>query len=303
MPSSHGGGFGGGGSFRGGGGFSSGGSGNGPRFSTKRPFPGATRFYYIGAYGRPYYFYYSGTPRRQNPIIKIIPLVFISLFIAFAFGIILSNFFPQKLKDSECAKTGVYLIDDANIVSDENYFNNAVNGFLEETGIETTLLTLTESNFPKAYGSLDKYSLEDYAYDTYLNIFNDEGHYLIVFALYDNGEYLWLDMTGDIASNLIDDDAFKVFQSYMIKNLDGAQDKGVVIANALTEMQKVVFEKTSSDYLTFAIIIAFGALMLGFIIYSIISTVKQTLMINGYCDYKDKNKGDDFFNDMPAQNR
>ncbi len=301
MPSSHGGGFGGGGgggSF--GGGFhSSGGSGggqyHGPRVSN-RPFAGARRYTYINTRGMMCFFYSDTIPKRTS--LKSTILLYgglIIFFIALATFLITASV-PKKMSSIYITPTSYYYEDNAGVVTKADELNAEFNSFYELTGVQPFLYTIKAEDFPKQYGSITKYSLEDFAYDLYLDLFNDEGHWLIVFVKYDDApNFGWIDMAGDNTLTLINDEFFNRFQRDMQHylnhaTLDGSNmDYCDAIVTSFKYSEDYVFEMTSEargQIIMYSLI--FGGLV-ALMLYILIKTVKQTLLVNGYVNYIEKN--------------
>lgn len=295
MPSSHGGGFGGG--FSGGGGFhSSGGSHSGggtntPRFSNKS-FPGATRYAYVNPAGIMCVFYYQGRPSR----VKKSSITFLAVLLAFF--IILSIvipmlMLPRKLPESYCEFTGPYYSDNAGIISgsDADELNAAFSAFYEKTGVQPYLYTIKAENFPSKYGSISSYTLEEYAYDLYEKKFNDEGHWLIVFVEYDKSPYFaWVDMCGDNASSIVNDGFFKDFQYDMQTYLQSQPfTHAKAIAKCFNNATDRALEKNGDvlgPVIIFSLIFIFLDVFIGI---SLVASIKQYFIINGYLDYEEKN--------------
>ncbi len=290
MPSSHGGGFGGGGSF--GGGFHSSGphsSGNYTPTYSRRPFPGATRYSYINRHGMMCYFFFAGTPRRiprTNMILPIIILV-IALIVA---SIIPLFMIPRKLSSRDCQFSGSYYEDDVGIIADKESLDSSFADFYEKTGVQPYLYIINADAFPKQYGNITKDSLESFAYDLYLYLFDDEGHWLILFVEYDSSPYFgWIEMHGDLTARIINESFFKDFQKDMQTYLNDSRythEQGIVDAmnNATTNALKVN-SSIVRDLIFFILIALF---ILAAIITWVVSSVKQTLTINGYVDYVEK---------------
>ncbi len=295
MAGSRGGGFSGGGgrSFSGGGGFSSSGSrGGGRTFSTRRSFPGATHYVYINAMGLNRGFYSSEVPKRKSYTGTII-LFSVILVAIIAFGILAaSSIYPTKLSSSYVEETGVYIKDDAGIISDTESFKEDMTLFYEKTGIEPFVYTLAESDFPdRIYGTLDKNSLEEFAYDSYYEFFADEGHYMLVFVKYADGEIMWLEMAGDDTVDLLDGQAFSIFQRSLTSAIAGDEDFGKAVSKCLLDMSEYAFEITSEDKSgRVAIIIVFSFLAV-LIVCGAVSSIRQIKMVNEYCDYQENKFG------------
>lgn len=290
MPVSRGGGFSGGSS---GGSFSSNGSSstNHSTRISRKPFPGATMYVYVNRHGNRCQFYSDTPPKRRkmSEIISVMAMVLISVIVIGC--MLIASSFPKMLDGEYCKATGKYYTDGAGIVKEELVFNAAMREFYKQTGIEPYLYTLTEEQFPSSvYGALNKNSLEDFAYDKYINLFSDEGHYMIYFAVANDGTELWLEMAGTDTTSLLDDDVFELFQANMQRKLYDAEDKSLAIAAAMLIMADDAFTRTDSDIFLFVIgivVMVCGAVGIAF---ATIVQIKQLREINDYCDYTEKGK-------------
>ncbi len=294
MPSSHGGGFGGG--SHGGGGFHSSGSHGGgastPRYSN-RAFPGATRYAYMNAAGVMCVFYYQGRPSRVKKGSFAMLAVLLAFFLILTV-IIPMLMLPRKLSSYSCTFSGSYYDDNAGIVSssDATPLKEALAAFYDKTGVQPYIYTLKAENFPKKYGSISKYSLENYAYDLYLRKFDDEGHWLIVFVEYDSSPYFaWVDMCGDNATTIINDGFFKKFQNDMQEYL---QSSPYTHAQALTKSFERATDRAlekNGDVMGPVVVFLFIFIALDvFIGIALVSAIKQYFIINGYLDYEENMK-------------
>lgn len=296
MPSSHGGGSSGGFHGGSGGGFSfGGGSGgsSGPRFDPNKPFPGGRRYSYYNPYGRLCFFYYGGVPRRSNPLTALISSIVVMVFVIVVCSIFLAFMIPHKLKSKYCVPTDTYIEDNAQILGDATDLTADLRAFYDKTGVQPHVFTFKYADFPSKYGKLTETSLKDYAWQLYIDRY-DEGHLLIVFAVNEtptgeNDKWIWLDMCGDNAQNVFDDDLFKVFQTNMQRNLNRT---GATYSQAIDSSFKATTAEalkiTTSLKLSIALVVV---IMLIFIIVPLMSGIrlyKQKKMINDYCDYVDK---------------
>ena len=287
MPVSRGGGFSSGGSH---GSFSSNGSNGTPSTHiSSKPFPGATRYVFINRYGHSSYFYSSTEPKKKSigEIISIMAIIFVAL--AFVCTMLIFSSYPTKLSEDKCNERGTYFYDVADVVKDRVSFNEKMSSFHEKTGVEPYLYTTTEMMFPSSvYGALSKDTFEAFAYDTYLDFFNDEGHYMIFYVLTNTGDRMWIEMAGTDTINLLDDEVFKSFQENMQTKLYNSEDESLAIADCLLIMADEAFVRTKSDIFMFvlAIVIAVGGTV--GIVIGTISSIKQARAINDYCDYVEK---------------
>ena len=313
MPSSSGGGFGGGGSFGGGGGFHSSGShsSSGPiRTISTRPFAGATRYSYINRHGMICVFYSMGRPKRMNATSSLILTGIIILVGLIISGFIIGSLIPKKIPERLCDKTEINYIDNAGIVDKEST-DNAFNAFYEQTGIQPFLYTIKAEDFPKQYGPITKYSLEDYAYDLYVDrLFNDEGHWLLVFVDFGNEDpyFGWVDMAGDNTRNIINDEFFKSFQLDLQTKLNEQSHKespaySKAIAESVENTLSYAFKITGEKIIQIVFISIIALAIVGYLIYSIVKTVKTQLMVNGYLDCEENNPSAIIKEDVPFKEK
>ncbi len=298
MPSSSGGGFGGGGSF--GGGFHSSGGGhhsNQPMHGiSSRPFAGARRYSYINHAGVMCVFYSATRPRKLN-ITSTIILFSIGIIIAMIIsGFVIGSMIPKKIPERQCIKSDYYYIDNAGILSGDE-INSSFASFYEVTGIQPILYTIKAENFPKQYGPpTTKYALEDFAYDLYLDKFDDEGHWL--FILVDFGDmspyFGWIDMAGDNTRTIINDSFFRAFQKDLQAKMDIASTSleltySDAFSQAISTAKDNAF-KSSIEVISPIIFISVSAiLVIGALVYGIVNSVKNKLMIDGYLDAEQNN--------------
>ena len=175
MPHSSGGGSIGGG-FHGGSSSSSSSSSSTRRYSS-RPFPGAICYVYYDRSYRPHLLYADDKPETKRKLIWL-PYVFIGVLLIFPILLfaLASYHHPSKLKTNY--DTTIVIEDQNNVLNeeDENTLNIVFASFLDKTGITPAFISVDKE-------SITSYSsLEDYAYDSYVNRFKDEKHWLIVYS-------------------------------------------------------------------------------------------------------------------------
>jgi len=303
MPSSHGGGSSGGG-FSGGGGHFSGGSGgnHGPRFSTRSAFPGSRRYYYTNSLGRTYFFYYAGSPTRESFTSSVIfPALFVLAGLVL-FAVMVYSLLPHKMNERYLKSVGVYIQDEANVLTDQKEVTESLRTFYDKTGIEPYVYTFLAKDFnTQRYGSLNASNLEDFAYKLYVNTFDDEGHWMIVIAVGDTTEdWIWCDMAGD-DTTFITDDLWSSFRSDLQKNLS-KDDVSISKAVSLT-FDNATYNATHlsrSSRLGLIFVIVFAVIWEIGSISVLVNSIKRVKMINEYCDFRDKRGGRDFY-DAPKK--
>ena len=199
MPHSSGGGSHGGGSHGGShGGGSRGGGSRGPKISRGR-FPGSTRYVYYRR-GEPKYFY---ADKSFKPGIQWTRLLLILFYLPFFFLLVLaiSQSIPIAKKDYD---HNIVIRDEADVISDEQALYDSLERFMKKTGVTPSVVTIYNDDWARSG------SLEDYAYSRYLREFDDEMHWLIVYAegKYTSSSYkdwYWEGMQGDDTDNIITD--------------------------------------------------------------------------------------------------
>ncbi len=175
MPHSSGGGSHGGGSHHSSSHSSSGG-GSGVKRS-RRYFPGSHRYVYYRDSHPIYYYSNSAPPRKKKKLVPRLILSGVALLAvnAFLFWCDFRN--PKKLVLDYPAEARV--MDEAGIIpeSEERELTNTLREFLDLTGISPVVLTGKNEDWMQYYSSM-----ENYAYDRYVNLFDDEKHWLIVYT-------------------------------------------------------------------------------------------------------------------------
>ncbi len=202
MPHSSGGGSHGGGSH--GGGFSSGGGSHGgghsapPVYNTYHP--GTHRYVYY-RHGRPMY-YYSSRKVEDTRTSSIFSLIVSCVLLAIICALIFSSIkAPHKL--SMNYDTEILVKDNIDVLSssDESELQAALYDFQEQTGITPALVTVDNSVWQPYYTSL-----ENYAYDVYVNTFDDEKHWLFVYSTAQNDsfdDWYWEGIQGDDTDSIL----------------------------------------------------------------------------------------------------
>ena len=177
MPHSSGGGSCGGGCHSGGGSHHSSGSNSAYRISS-RPVAGATSYIdYTRAY-QPRVLY-SATPPDQMKKNSPVVYVFMGLFAFIPLAIMLFTAFHNPTKLSTNYVSNIQISDPVDALSDEEEatLQSTFEEFYTVSGISPYLLAIDNETWSNSFSSL-----EDYAYREYLKLFNDESHWLIVYA-------------------------------------------------------------------------------------------------------------------------
>lgn len=121
--------------------------------------------------------------------------------------------FGVKALTPEYKDNGNYIEDNIGVINNYDYLNKTLGEFQELTGICPYIITVYDSDWENNYNSL-----ENYAYDLYVNHFYDEQHFLIVYSepetVYNNGfvDWSWEGMQGDDTDSIITSNNFSEFQ-------------------------------------------------------------------------------------------
>lgn len=192
MPHSSGGGSHGGGSH---GGHHGGGHGghSAPRVS-RNYYHGSVRYRYRH-HGRERYFYASPQYRPFHPARLLLLFIYIPIFIAVCTSM-KTTLFGETPKSND-----IVIIDGADVLDDVGNLNNAMSSFYHKTGVVPAVVTVNHSNWQGYYSSL-----EEYAFDRYLQEFDDEMHWLIVYSEPDTAysqNWCWEGMQGDNTDSIL----------------------------------------------------------------------------------------------------
>lgn len=182
MPHSSGGGSSGGGFHSG----SSSGSTNPNRIS-RRPFPGASRYVYYDAYGTAQFLYCAGDPVK-NKKRTLLSLVLFGVLTLVPIGIVLGTGLHNPKRISTSYNTNIVIKDDRNVLSgaETAELQDTFHLFFDYSGVTPAFQSVDNSLWHSHYASLS-----GYAYDSYLSLFSDESHWLIVYSSDADGRTNW----------------------------------------------------------------------------------------------------------------
>ncbi|MBR3439045.1 MAG: hypothetical protein IKH13_06035 [Clostridia bacterium] len=288
-----------GGGSHGGGGHGGGGSHGGGSSGT-RSMPTASRKYFAGA--TPYVRYHNGRTdilyadrditktKKSDYVSNIVTIVFISLIMAlFAFGSFssISGVFRAPKKLSTDYDTTIIIEDNLGVITDRAAMEKALSDFLDVTGITPSVMTVTNESW-RNYSSL-----ENYAYDLYVNTFDDEKHWLIVYsqpAVTGSGgfvDWYWEGMQGDDTDNIITDYSANLFteslQKYLTADTKYSVERAIRLAFEQITPQIMQRHVNKNDIKDAVLVLAVMGAMWGFpVVFSIMNLVKM----KNYKDYQ-----------------
>lgn len=246
-----------------GGGFHSGSSSSSSSASSRRyssrPFPGAICYVYYDRSYRPHLMYADDKPdrNRKHPWLTyvFIGLFFLLPIFLFVFA---SYHHPSKLNTNY--DTTIVIEDQNNVLSeeDENDLNIVFTSFLDKTGITPSFISVSNENV-KSYSSL-----EDYAYESYINHFKDEKHWLIVYSSDKDtlkNNWAFEGMQGDYTDPILYTRVTKSFNKTLYVALSSEN-------NSICESLKLAFDEITPHILDQTFDVEWGVVMLCLLLLS-----------------------------------
>lgn len=182
--------------------------------------------------------------KKTSKASYLILLVYLP-FLAVAIGLLMSSYHhPKKLTADY--NTSIVIDDRAGLIEDseEEDLQKTFQTFYDKTGITPAVITVNNEDWTEHYTSL-----ENYAYELYVNTFDDEKHWLIVYseasAIYDSfNDWYWEGMQGDDTDDIITegvaDDFTNNLQRYLLQNT--RYTPGSAIEKAFSELTPVIMK-------------------------------------------------------------
>ncbi len=203
---------------------SSGSGGSGTRISNK-PFSGSHKFVYYSKGNVNYIYSSSKTPPKHlsKAICIFLTLFYIPFIIAGLSVMLMSYSSPQKVK--VYSNNLSVITDTIGVIDNKEELYKSLEKFRLKTGIPVTILTISNDDWKDYYNSL-----ENYAYEKYLNLFNDEQHWLIVYSEdsdYEHNQWYFEGMQGDNTDNVLSVEYTDKFNKRLTDNLYSMYDEGV----------------------------------------------------------------------------
>lgn len=274
MPHSSGGGSHGGGSH--GGSHGGGGGGGGSSSATRSSyFLGARHRYVYYRRGRPYYAYsvYDENDFKKSlkgqTIGSIISFIFLIPFVLVPLSIF-SAILPPKPLEMNYAKTEIVIEDTIDVIDNEKELYATLEAFQDKTGITPYIYTIPNSEWLEHHSSL-----EDYAYEYYVNQFKDESHWLLVYAQDgpDEGGYVdwfWEGMQGNDTDKILTEKITGAFNEELHKNfLIKDVSVGEAFVNAFDNINPKLMKSSGAGSAILFILVWYA--FIGIFIFTIIS--------------------------------
>ena len=180
-------------------------------------FAGSKRYVYMRG-STPHYIYadYDVTKRRSP--LRYFILLFYLPFIFVLSVMARSAIIPPKKLYADY-NTSIVVKDNINVISDMSGLKRSLQAFYDKTGISPAVFTVKNEDWQNNYSSL-----ENYAYDLYVNAFPDEKHWLIVYSQPEHpnrsfNDWYWEGMQGDDTSDIITSEKADVFNAKLQRYL------------------------------------------------------------------------------------
>ena len=239
-----------------------------------RFYPGANRYVYYRN-GNPQY-NFSDRPYTPETVKKGKIRTIISNIISLIWSVILIVFgvlsLPQKVQLDY--NTEIVINDSARLLTDaeEAEMEEVFCAFQDKTGVTPAFFTINIKEL-KTRGE----NLHDYAYNLYINTFEDEKHWLVVYCK-DNVEqtWSWEGMIGDDCRSIITTDLENEFTKQMQKNLrNDSMTLSAAVMDTFDQIGKKAGKISGSKIPTLIFAFGGGGLMLFIAVKTIISKAKE----------------------------
>lgn len=276
MPHSSGGGSSGGG-FHGGSGYHGSGSSSSSNYRptySRRYFPGAFCYVYYDRHHYPHTIYSSkeiGGYRPRFP--SWLTYALLVLLLLGPIGLMLFTGFHNPKKLSTKYDTTIVIDDHADFLSDseEQSLNITFQSFLDTTGITPAFISVSKE-------TEHIYDLENYAYNQYVKKFDDEKHWLIVYAAYDDGRADWEfeGMQGNDTDTILPEKVGNKFNKTFVAGLNSGDSISIALNGAFDTITPHImdqyYELDESMWIVIVVWAGLGTLML---VSTILNNVRE----------------------------
>ena len=155
----------------------------------------------------------------------------------------------EPLPAGAAESTRVHFQDlDGGWIFDDDVLERGMESFKDETGVEPYLVILPNGT------STSQSELSRYAQQTYDELFDDEGHFLLVFCDDGSGGYTCGYAIGAQAKTIMDDEALDIFADYLDRyyyDYDLSEEE--IFADTFADTGKRIMSKTTSPVVYVAI--------------------------------------------------
>lgn len=206
-----------------------------------------------------------------SSLIALIIIIFVAKFIfAVAFSTMEGGLnFGGVQKLSTDYNTTIVIKDNAKVLDKEGELKRSLEAFLDKTGVTPAVMTVNNEDWEDNYATLN-----DYAYDLYVNNFSDEKHWLVVYSEPQNpdpdfNDWYWEGMIGDDCGRIITDSKEDYFTDTLDKKITARSQYSVseAIIYAFNDLSGTITESKGDVK---AILPVFIFLFIIFIIFCLV---------------------------------
>ncbi|MCR4650012.1 MAG: hypothetical protein K5776_13150 [Lachnospiraceae bacterium] len=230
---------------------SSGSSGPSTRASS-RPFKGATRYVYYSRQKPVFVYANYNIQRKDTTGTKITALIFLLITTALsmiAVGWLFTDT-PKKLQ-TDGLDTNIYITDNANVIDNDAELMATLEDFYYKTGVIPAVLTVHNEDWEGNYQDF-----ENFAYDAYVNSFDDESHWLIAYSEPVDpdpkfNDWYWEGMQGDDTDNPLFGYITSEFTTTLHKNFlrENKMSRGDAIINAFETISPMLMKRHANIWI------------------------------------------------------
>lgn len=245
---------------------SSGGSGGSSQKISNTPFAGSHRYVYY-RHGAPIYYY--STSVAPSPKGTMFACIFMTIITAFIGIMVLTNMLIRPKKVNGYYDYNIRIEDNQSILGDTTNLNDTLTKFRDKTGITTYILTVDKSSWDN---SSCGYSMEKFAYNTYVDTLHDECHWLIVITYNNKDDWFFEGMQGDNTDNVLTEKKANRFNKSLVKNIknDSSVEQALTdsFEKSLDYMMKIEIDFSAIGSGAFLMLISIGSLVFGIYFYN-----------------------------------
>ena len=183
------------------------------------------------------YIYASAKPQKTSPLILVI-LALVGGFITYGTFTAAKDEVPLKLKPVYDTPD-THIEDSIGVIDNEDDLEDALADFEDVTGICPVVYTVYDEDWQGEY-----YDLESYAFSTYVDNYDDEQHFVVVYSIPEEQldpfiagdlvvpDFSWEAVQGDETDPILTEGMFRHFSKVFHNSLENGVHPGSALADA-----------------------------------------------------------------------
>lgn len=193
-------------------------------------------------------------------LVLVVFWVFVAVAVSWSGGNITPSTVAREKLDGQYVTTTEYYADTIGWIRSGSKLKAGMKSFFDDTGVQP-FLYLTETVNGSTCPSDEE--MEAFANSLYDELFEDEGHLLVVFQEYNSdGNYLVWCVAGKQAKTVFDDEARDIFFDYLDHYYYSSYSEDEFFSKAFEDTGKRMMEKTTNPVVVIAVIIGVIAVAL-----------------------------------------